>query len=152
MSKPIPIQDSPCENQNSFNSAYNTALQKSENLCANQPQFNKALSTAVDNLPPELTLHSNVCKDQDTFNHSYAKAVDKYNEIEYNKLTNNQKIVFSILIVLQFIFIIWGIILAIRFIPEAQRPLHIVFAITTGPIYVLAFYLSLIGGKLKYKK
>ena len=75
MSKPIPIQDSPCENQNSFNSAYNTALQKSENLCANQPQFNKALSTAVDNLPPELTLHSNVCKDQDTFNHSYAKAV-----------------------------------------------------------------------------
>ena len=125
MSQPKPEPDNNvCKDQNTFNQAYNSGLENSKN----------------------------VCKDQDTFNHAYAKAIDKYNDIEYGKLTNNQKIVFTILLVLQCIFIIWGIILAIKYIPPMQRPIHIVFAITTGPVYVLAFYLSLMGGKMKGSK
>ena len=92
---------------------------------------------------------SEVCSDQDTFNQAYRKAVDNYEELEYKALSNNQKIVVGILLGLQAIFVIWGVLLAIKYIPGPQRPLHVVFAITTGPVYVLAFYLSLLGGKTK---
>lgn len=135
-----------CKDQAAFNTAYKESLEASPNVCKDQDTFN----TTMKKIPPEMILGDNhVCTDQDTFNHAYAKAVDKYNDIEYGKLTANQKIVFTILLALQCVFIMWGIILAIKFVPSNQRPVHIVFAITTGPIYVLAFYLSKIGGKLK---
>ena len=139
------MSENVCNNQSDFNKAYNDSLAQSSNICRDQNSFNQAVSKILENMPKT----DNICKDQDSFNHAYAKAVDNYNEIEYNKLSNNQKIVFSILLVLQCIFIIWGIILAIKYIPGPQRPIHVVFAITTGPIYVLSFYLSLLGGKLK---
>ena len=93
-----------------------------------------------------------VCSNQDNFNQAYRKAVDSYDDLEYKSLSSNQKVVMGILISLQIIFIIWGVILAIKYIPGPQRPLHLVFAMTTGPVYVLAFYLSLMGGKMKDKK
>ena len=93
-----------------------------------------------------------VCSNQDNFNQAYRKAVDNYDDLEYKSLSSNQKVVMGILISLQIIFIIWGVILAIKYIPGPQRPLHLVFAMTTGPVYVLAFYLSLMGGKVKDKK
>lgn len=41
------------------------------------------------------------------------------------------------------IFIVWGVILAMRVPDKQQRIIHITLALFTGPAYVFGYYLSL---------
>ena len=84
--------------------------------------------------------NNSVCDNQQNFNKAYSKAVDHYLN-KSTKLTTGQRVVMSLLLILQIAFIIWGIILALK-MPPANRPVNVTLAILTGPIYVIAYYLS----------
>ena len=87
---------------------------------------------------------NNVCDDQATFNTAYAKAVNNYDNYMDKKKTPGQRILYTMMAFLQLMFIIWAVILAMK-MPGPNRPVNVTFAIITGPIYIIAYYLSMAG-------
>ena len=90
------------------------------------------------------TLSSNVCQNQSSFNTAYAKAVNNYDGYMKSKMPQGKKILVTLMGLLQLLFIIWGVILALK-MPEANRPVNVTLAILTGPLYVIAYYISMAG-------
>ena len=97
---------------------------------------------------------SNLCEDQDSYDTAFKKALNKYKkdeEVKYGVRCAEGDIGCKIGVVVVFIimilFYLWALILALKVSDPEHRTLHVLFALTTGPIYVLAHYSSLLGGK-----
>jgi hypothetical protein len=46
------------------------------------------------------------------------------------------------------VFYLWALLLAMRVTDPQHRVLHIIFALLTGPLYVLSFYLGMMDNKM----
>ena len=79
-----------------------------------------------------------VCENQDDFNRAFRKAI-KYNNKENMKKARPWIYVY---LVLWLIFMVWGILLAMKIAPGPERVEHLLFALVFGPAYVLAYYLG----------
>ena len=90
------------------------------------------------------TLAPNVCENQSSFNTAYAKAVNNYDGYMKSKMSQGKRILVTLMGLLQLLFIIWGVVLALK-MPEANRPVNVTLAILTGPLYVIAYYISMAG-------
>lgn len=76
----------------------------------------------------------NICDDQRAFNKAFHQAM-----IHHQQESKAKKTVGGILVL---IFYLWALILALRVRDPEHRTLHIMFALLTGPIYVLSYYMS----------
>lgn len=83
-------------------------------------------------------MSSNVCVDQSTYNAAFRKAVDEYQKDQCS--SSSCKTTIMVISLFMLIFYIWAFLLAIQVKDKEHRVLHIVFALTTGPIYVLSHY------------
>jgi hypothetical protein len=90
------------------------------------------------------SLAPNVCENQSSFNTAYAKAVNNYDGYMKSKMSQGKRILVTLMGLLQLLFIIWGIVLALK-MPEANRPVNVTLAILTGPLYIIAYYISMAG-------
>lgn len=79
-----------------------------------------------------------LCNDQTTFNSAVKKALDSYTT---NDDTKSGKIAPIVLAVIYIVFLIWALILAMKVEDRDHKTLHIFFAITAPPLYVLSHYL-----------
>ena len=61
-----------------------------------------------------------------------------------SKMSQGKRILVTLMGLLQLLFIIWGVVLALK-MPEANRPVNVTLAILTGPLYIIAYYISMAG-------
>lgn len=88
-------------------------------------------------------LDYNVCDNQKIFNAAFSRAMNSYKTGEIKQLTTGKLgTIYTITTILYLVFIIWGVILAMRVQDKEKRILHITFALIAGPAYVFAYYLS----------
>jgi len=87
-------------------------------------------------------MDTNVCTDQKTFNKAVKKAIDHLDDDDND--TNQTARMIMTLIMLTFYF--WALLLALKVSDSQHRVLHIILALFTGPIYVLAYYLGMMEG------
>jgi hypothetical protein len=86
---------------------------------------------------------SDVCANQEIFDKAFQKALDNYRLTEIKRMTTGKlSSIYTIISVFYFVFIIWGILLAMKVENKNERVIHITFAIVTGPAYVFAYYLA----------
>lgn len=83
----------------------------------------------------------NVCTDQKTFDKAVRHAVNHINDDEDDPKKNQVARLIVAIIMLTFYF--WAILLAMKVSDPQQRILHVIFALFTGPLYVLAYYLGM---------
>jgi len=83
----------------------------------------------------------NVCANQQVFNQALYDAV-KYNQKEELKKERPWMYVY---VILWMVFFVWAIVLAMRAPAGHERIEHLVFAMVFSPVYVLAYYLGLMG-------
>jgi hypothetical protein len=87
--------------------------------------------------------NDNVCRTQQIFDLAFQKAFDNYRQTEIKRVTTGKLgSIYTIISIFYFIFIVWGILLAMKIEDKNQRIVHITFALISGPAYVLAYYLS----------
>jgi len=86
-------------------------------------------------------MDTNVCKDQETFDKAVKHAIEHINDEEKSKQNHVAKVIIT-LIMLAFYF--WALLLAMKVSNPQQRILHVIFALFTGPLYVLAYYLGML--------
>lgn len=79
-----------------------------------------------------------VCDNQDDFNIAVKKALKQKSEDDYN----DSKTGIAVLSLLYFIFVIWALVLAMKLPSGSERTEHLIFAMFTGPVYVVAHYLN----------
>jgi hypothetical protein len=94
------------------------------------------------NDPTELSKNNNICKDQTSYNKAFKKALNTYNLNENECKTDICRVkntVFSIIIL---VFYLWALLLASKVKDKEHRIIHFVFALLSGPIYVLSYYCS----------
>jgi hypothetical protein len=84
--------------------------------------------------------HNNVCDTQDTFNYAFYKALSESRKKDKNRISAT----LCTYMVLHFIFLVWGIMLAFRSQPKNNRVVHITLATVFGPAYVLSYYLDML--------
>lgn len=85
---------------------------------------------------------SSVCDNQNDFNQAVRSAL-KYNMKEDVK---KSKPWIYIYLVLYLVFFVWAIMLAMQVNgSHAERIEHLVFAIVFSPVYVVAYYLCMMG-------
>jgi hypothetical protein len=85
-------------------------------------------------------MDTNVCTDQKTFNKAVRNAIYHMDDDEYGKKNHVARVIVT-LIMLTFYF--WAILLAMKVSDPQHRVIHVVFALCTGPLYVLAYYLGM---------
>jgi hypothetical protein len=85
------------------------------------------------------TPDTNVCTTQSTFSNAYYRAVQDAQRRDTKKMIN----VMYLYLVIHFIFLIWGIMLAFKSQPKENRVIHITLAVVFGPAYVLSYYLNM---------
>jgi hypothetical protein len=97
---------------------------------------------------------STICSDQDAYNNAFKKALNKYKrdeEVKYGLRCDENdtgcKIGIVIMFIIMILFYLWALILALKVSDPEHRTLHVLFALATGPLYVLAHYASMLGGK-----
>ena len=91
----------------------------------------------------KIKMSTNVCTDQATYDAAFQHAVKKYQNTD-ECTTTRCKTTMAIVYILMLIFCIWAIILAMRVQDKEHRTLHLIFAITMGPIYVICYYSSML--------
>jgi hypothetical protein len=79
-----------------------------------------------------------VCDNQDDFNIAFRKAIKDAEEVNL-KEGKPWIVMFSIF---WLIFLVWGIMLAMKVPQGPERVEHLVFAMAFGPVYVIANYLG----------
>lgn len=84
-----------------------------------------------------------VCNNQADFNIAFHKAIKQNNKDAMKKA--KPWVVVSLTIWI--IFFVWALILAMSLPSGAEKTVHLVFAMTFSPVYVLAHYLGLISEK-----
>jgi hypothetical protein len=85
-------------------------------------------------------MSENVCSSQNVFNDAFKNAVHNYEKNDCN--TTECVVTTVIFTIVMLVFFVWAIMLALRIKNQEQRVLHLLFAITMGPLYVLAYYSS----------
>lgn len=97
---------------------------------------------------------SNICSDQDAYNHAFKKALNKYKkdeDIKYGLRCDENdtgcKVGVVVMFIIMILFYLWALILALKVSDKEHRTLHVLFALATGPLYVLAHYASMFTGK-----
>jgi uncharacterized membrane protein (DUF106 family) len=97
---------------------------------------------------------SELCSNQDSYNQAFKKALNKYKKDEDIKKglrcdenDTGCKVGMIIIFIIMIIFYLWAVILALKVSDPEHRTLHVLFALATGPLYVLAYYASTLGGK-----
>ena len=95
-----------------------------------------------------------ICSDQDAYNHAFKKALNKYKkdeEVKYGLRCGENdtgcKVGVVVMFIIMILFYLWALILALKVSDPEHRTLHVLFALATGPLYVLAHYASMLGGK-----
>jgi hypothetical protein len=87
-----------------------------------------------------------VCNDQQTFNKAVRNAIQHIDDDDDNKQQNQTaKVIVSVIML---VFYLWALLLAMRVTDPQHRVLHIIFALLTGPLYVLSFYLGMMDNKM----
>lgn len=82
-----------------------------------------------------------VCQNQADFNQAFREAL-KFNAKENMKEAKPWVYVYLALWV---IFFVWAVMLAQQVPAGPARTLHMLFAVLCGPVYVLAYYLGMLG-------
>lgn len=97
---------------------------------------------------------SDICSDQDAYNHAFKKALNKYKkdeDVKYGLRCGENdigcKVGMIVMFIIMILFYLWALILALKVSEPEHRILHVLFALATGPLYVLAYYASSLGGK-----
>lgn len=88
---------------------------------------------------------TNVCNTQDDFNVAFDKALKKNNKDAMKKA---QPWIY-VYMTLWMIFLVWAILLAMQIHPGPNRIVHLVFAMAFSPVYVIAYYLGVLGENKK---
>lgn len=87
-----------------------------------------------------------LCKSQDAFNEIHYEAIKYAREKDQEELSKPPLFMYtSIYGIIHLIFLFWGIMLAIRSQPPANRVVHITLAIVFSPIYVLSYFIGMLG-------
>jgi len=84
----------------------------------------------------------NICKDQKSYNKAFKKELNTYNLSENECKTDICKLKIKIFSIIVLVFYLWALLLASKVKDKEHRIMHFVFAILTGPIYVLSYYIS----------
>ena len=84
-------------------------------------------------------MSKNVCNDQKTFNKAVKKAINNLDDPDSKNQTAN-----LIMVLITLTFYVWALLLALKVQDKQHRLLHVLFALVFGPIYVLAYYASMI--------
>ena len=84
-------------------------------------------------------MSKNVCNDQKTFNKAVKKAINHLDDPDSKNQTAN-----LIMVLITLTFYVWALLLALKVQDKQHRLLHVLFALVFGPIYVLAYYASMI--------
>lgn len=97
---------------------------------------------------------NNVCMSQSSYNQAFGKALDEYKkeqEIKYGFRCgdNDMGCKFNVMItcVIMIIFYLWALLIALKIKEPEHRTLHVLLALLTGPLYVLAHYASTLGSE-----
>jgi len=97
---------------------------------------------------------SNVCTSQDSYNQAFSEALDEYKkeqEVRYGfRCGENDfdcKISVLIMSIIMIIFYLWALLIALKIKDKEHRTLHVLFALATGPLYVLSHYASMLGSE-----
>jgi uncharacterized membrane protein YgcG len=90
--------------------------------------------------------------DQESYNKAFKNAINKYKEDQKNKDKCEQddvgcQVGVAVMFVIMIIFYLWALILALKVSDSEHRTLHVLFALATGPLYVLSHYASMLGGE-----
>ena len=85
-------------------------------------------------------MSTNVCNDQKTFNKAVKKAINHLDESDSKNQAAN-----LVMVLITLTFYIWALLLALKVQDKQHRLLHVLFALVFGPIYVLAYYASMIN-------
>lgn len=80
---------------------------------------------------------SSVCDNQADFNKAFREAVK-------NDMKKNKPWIY-VSTVLLLIFLIWAVLLAMQVPKGSERVEHLLFAMLFSPVYVLAYYLGILG-------
>ena len=88
-------------------------------------------------------MSSSVCDTQNDFNVAFREAV-KHDVRENEKKMKPMMYVSGVLML---IFLVWALLLAMQVPAGSVRILHLVFAIIFSPVYVIGYYLGMIGSK-----
>lgn len=78
-----------------------------------------------------------LCSDQTTFNDAVYKALDDYGK-KKEKVNNSQAVVMFVWVILWLACLVYGVLKALKVPDKDHRTLHLIFAITMPPVYVLA--------------
>ena len=97
---------------------------------------------------------TNLCMNQESYNQAFGEALDEYKkeqEIRYGfRCGENDiscKINVLIMGIIMIIFYLWALLIALKIRDPEHRTLHVLFALATGPLYVLSHYASLLGSE-----
>jgi hypothetical protein len=85
-------------------------------------------------------MSTNVCNDQKTFNKAVKKAINHLDEPDNKNQAAN-----LVMVLITLTFYVWALLLALKVQDKQHRLLHVLFALVFGPIYVLAYYASMIN-------
>jgi hypothetical protein len=83
-----------------------------------------------------------VCDNQADFNVAFRKALEANAKHQVKKLGNW----IYLYVAIWAIFFVWAIILAMKMGQGPMRVLHLVLAILFSPVYVVSYYLCMLGG------
>lgn len=86
-------------------------------------------------------MSTNVCNNQQSFNKAVRNAINHLDDDDENKHQN--KVAKIIISVFMLVFYLWALLLAMRITDPQHRVLHIILALLTGPLYVLAYYVGM---------
>ena len=86
---------------------------------------------------------ANVCNTQDSFNVAFNKALKATAEDDMKK----SKPWMYVYVVLWLTFFIWALVLAMQVAQGPNRLIHLVFAMVFSPVYVLSYYIGVLGDK-----
>jgi len=81
----------------------------------------------------------NVCENQETFDKAVRHAVKHMDDPQDQNMVARM-----IVSIIMLTFYLWAVLLAMK-ASEKHRVLHVLFALCTGPLYVLAYYLGMMN-------
>lgn len=87
--------------------------------------------------------NQDVCTNQDDFNHAVRKAL-KYNMKEDVKKAKPYMMTY---VIIWLVMLIWAVMLAMQVPVSDGRTIHLVFAITVSPVYIISYYLGMMQTK-----
>jgi hypothetical protein len=86
-----------------------------------------------------MSTSTDVCQNQDMFNNAVEKAIKNIDN--QCQSSSDCRWRMQVIGIIMLIFYIYAIILAMKIQDPDQRLLHIVLAMLTGPLYIIAYYL-----------